>query len=85
MLWVADITYIPTTRGWVYAGFVPGAYSREIAGWQTPNHLRVSLARDALDVALSARLRAGEDIFGLDPPFGTWSAGRIQLVVATPR
>lgn len=32
-------------------------------------------------MALSARLRAGEDIFGLDPPFGTWSAvslGRLR-------
>ena len=41
------------------------AYSREIVGWQITNHLRASLARDALDMALSARLRAGEDISGL--------------------
>ena len=41
------------------------AYSREIVGWQITNHLRASLARDALDMALSARLRAGENISGL--------------------
>ena len=57
MLWVADITYIPTARGWVYAAFVLNAYSREIVGWQVTNHMRASLARDALDMALSARQR----------------------------
>lgn len=65
LLWVADITYIPTAQGWAYAAFVMDAYSREIVGWQITNHLRASLARDALDMALSARLRAGENISGL--------------------
>ena len=65
MLWVADITYIPTRVGWVYAAFVLDAYSREIVGWQVTNHLRASPARDALDMALSARLRDGEDVSGL--------------------
>lgn len=65
MLWVADITYIPTRTGWVYAAFVLDAATREIVGWQVTNHLRASLARDALDMALSARLRAGQDVSGL--------------------
>ncbi len=65
VLWVADITYIPTRAGWVYAAFVLDAYSREIVGWQVTNHMRASLARDALGMALSARLRAGEDVSGL--------------------
>ncbi|WP_019194931.1 DDE-type integrase/transposase/recombinase [Corynebacterium timonense] len=64
-LWVADITYIPTRAGWVYASFVLDAYTREIVGWQITNHMRTSLAKDALDMALSARLRAGEDVSGL--------------------
>ncbi|MGP5591411.1 IS3 family transposase, partial [Corynebacterium variabile] len=65
MLWVADITYIPTRAGWVYAAFVLDAATREFVGWQVTNHLRASLARDALDMALSARLRAGQDVSGL--------------------
>ena len=64
-LWVADITYISTLQGWVYAAFVLDAFSREIVGWQITNHMRASLARDALDMALSARLRAGEDVSGV--------------------
>lgn len=42
MLWVADITYIPTSPGWVYAAFVLDAYSREIVGWQVTNHMCAS-------------------------------------------
>lgn len=64
-LWVADITYIPTSRGWVYAAFVLDVATREIIGWQIADQLRASLARDALDMALSAFLRAGQDADGL--------------------
>ena len=49
----------------MYAAFVLDAASREIVGWQVSNHLRASLARDALDMALSARLRSGQDVSGL--------------------
>lgn len=64
-LWLADITYIPTAAGWVYAAFILDAFSREVVGWQVTNHLRESLATDALNMALAARYRAGEDVTGL--------------------
>lgn len=35
-LWVADITYVLTTKGFVYAAFVTDVFSRRIVGW-TPN------------------------------------------------
>ncbi|QJC21077.1 hypothetical protein [Arcanobacterium buesumense] len=31
-LWVADITYVRTSRGFVYAAFVTNVVSRRIAG-----------------------------------------------------
>lgn len=64
-LWVADITYIPTRAGWVYAAFILDVHTREIVGWQVTDHMRESLATDALTMALSARYRAGEDVTGL--------------------
>ena len=33
-LWVADLTYLRTGSGWVYAAFVIDVYSRMIVGWQ---------------------------------------------------
>ena len=56
-LWVADLTYIRTRAGWVYAAFIIDAYSRFIVGWQTATTLRASLAVDALEMALATRRR----------------------------
>ena len=64
-LWVADITYVPTRAGWVYTTFILDVFNRQIVGWQVTNHLRESLARDALTMALAAKYRAGEDVPGL--------------------
>lgn len=54
-LWLADITYVPTWSGFVYAAFVIDAYSRFIVGWRTTTTLRADLALDALEQALWAR------------------------------
>ncbi len=56
-LWVADLTYIRTQAGWVYAAFIIDAYSKYIVGWQTATTLRTSLAIDALEMALATRQR----------------------------
>ena len=31
--WVADITYLPTTAGWVYLAVVIDLFSRKVVGW----------------------------------------------------
>lgn len=64
-LWVADLTYIGTYSGWVYAAFVLDVYSRMVVGWQVSVSLRTDLALDALDMGLWARRRAGQDVTGL--------------------
>jgi len=65
-LWVVDITYVPITAGgFAYAAFVIDAFSRLITGWKVAGHMRASLALDALEMAVSARLRAGQAITGL--------------------
>lgn len=65
-LWVVDITYVPITAGgFAYAAFVIDAFSKMIAGWKVAGHMRTSLALDALEMAVSARLRAGQSLTGL--------------------
>ncbi|PXA80651.1 hypothetical protein DCC25_05350 [Auritidibacter sp. NML120636] len=49
----------------MYTTFILDVFGREIVGWQVTNHMRESLARDALTMALAAKHRAGEDISGL--------------------
>lgn len=51
-LWVADLTYVRTWSGWVYAAFVLDVYSRTIVGWQLATHMRTDLPLDALEMAL---------------------------------
>ena len=41
-LWVADITYVRTKKGFVYAGFVTDVYSRRIVGWALSDSMRTS-------------------------------------------
>ncbi len=53
--WVADITYVETVAGFVYASFILDLYSRMIAGWQVSDTLRAELALDALEMAIWSR------------------------------
>lgn len=54
-LWVADLTYVWTARGFVYSAFVVDAFSRAIVGWRVATSLHTDLALDALEMALFAR------------------------------
>lgn len=53
--WVADITYIETSGGFVYAAFILDLFSRMIVGWQVSDTLRAELALDALEMAIWSR------------------------------
>jgi len=64
-LWVADLTYIKTHSGWVYAAFVVDVFSRMVVGWQISSSLRTDLAIDALEMAIWNRTRTGNDLDGL--------------------
>jgi putative transposase len=51
-LWLADITYLPTWRGFLYLAVVLDACTRRVIGWSMADHLRAELVVDALDMAL---------------------------------
>jgi transposase InsO family protein len=54
-LWVADLTYVATWRGFVYVAFVIDVFARMIVGWRVSGSLRTDLALDALEQAIWAR------------------------------
>ena len=58
-LWVADLTYVATWRGFVYVAFVIDAFARRIVGWRVSNSLRTDIALDALEQALHDRRIGG--------------------------
>lgn len=50
-VFVSDITYIKTDEGHAYLALVTDAYSRKIMGWSLENNMKVSMVKDALDMA----------------------------------
>jgi putative transposase len=59
-LWVSDLTYVATWRGFVYVAFVIDVFSRRIVGWRVSSSLRSDLALDALEQAICERRRDRE-------------------------
>jgi len=53
--WVADITYIPTEKGWLYLATVMDLYSRRIVGWAMNKHIDSVLVISAMKMALTQR------------------------------
>ncbi|WP_198154404.1 IS3 family transposase [Corynebacterium flavescens] len=52
-LWVADITYVRTRKGFVYTAFVTDVYSRRIVGWALSDSMRTeALPLQALNQAI---------------------------------
>ena len=55
LLWVADITYVPTWAGFLYLAVVLDVFSRRIVGWSMATTLHTQLVLDALKMALWQR------------------------------
>jgi putative transposase len=53
--WVTDITYIPTTRGWLYLAVILDLYSRAVVGWSMSDCCDEALAEKALNMAVARR------------------------------
>jgi putative transposase len=54
-LWVADLTYVATWRGFVYVAFVVDVFARRIVGWRVTDSLQTDFVLDALEQAIYER------------------------------
>lgn len=59
MLWVADITYVPTQADWLFLAVVLDAWSRRVVSWAMASHLKSELVLDVLAMALQQRRPQG--------------------------
>ena len=55
LLWVADITFVPTAAGFLDLVVVLGAWGRRVVGWSMANHLLTAIVFGALDMAVGQR------------------------------
>jgi transposase InsO family protein len=65
-LWCGDISYVRTWQGWSYLATVIDLASRRVVGLATADHLRSSLAGEALSMALAQRRPAPGLVFHTD-------------------
>ena len=54
-MWVADMTYIWTTEGWLYLAVILDLFSRRVVGWSMAKHMRTEVVLTALEAALGQR------------------------------
>lgn len=54
-VWVTDITFVPTRRGWLYVAVMIDLYSRRIVGWAMSHRIDQPLVLDALRMAIAQR------------------------------
>jgi transposase InsO family protein len=65
-LWVADITFVATWRGFVYVAFIVDVFSRRIVGWRVSTSIKTDLVLDALEQAIHARGKSDDLIHHSD-------------------
>jgi len=65
-LWCGDISYVRTWEGWAYVATVIDLSSRRVVGLAMADHLRASLAAEALAMAVTQRRPAPGLIFHSD-------------------
>ncbi|MBK4138353.1 DDE-type integrase/transposase/recombinase [Corynebacterium macginleyi] len=61
-LWVADITYVRTRKGFVYTAFVTDVYSRRIVGWALSDSMRTSGSTAASTQPSDPRARGKQQV-----------------------
>lgn len=54
-VWVTDVTYVPTSEGWLYLAVILDLYARRVVGWAASEANDTELALDALSKATSSR------------------------------
>ena len=93
-VWVADITYLPMARGFLYLVAVMDWYSRYVVAWRLSNTLEADFCAEALMEALErgkaggVQHRPGEPVHqpGVHPgPSGPWGEDQHGREGAVPR
>lgn len=66
-VWVSDITYVKTAKGWLYLTVIIDLYDRKVIGWALSNNLRAeSTSISAWRMAVKSRYPSRDLIFHSD-------------------
>jgi putative transposase len=65
-IWVGDITYVPTQKGWLYFASVIDLFSRKVVGWAFSERLKKEIVIDAFKMAAQRRRIGAKLVFHSD-------------------
>ena len=82
-LWVADLTYVKSLSGWVYAAFIIDVFSRAIVGWHSRKVLTLRVANTMTSDFCVAALCEALSLCGTPKIFDTDRGGKTSRS-ATP-
>ena len=80
-VWVADMTYIWTTEGWLYLAVILDLFSRRVVGWSMAEHMRTELVLTALEAALGQRQPAPSGLLFHSDRGSQYASGDYQLAL----
>jgi putative transposase len=80
-VWVADITYIWTTEGWLYLAVIIDLFSRRVVGWSMAEHMRTELVLTALEAALGQRHPAQSGLLFHSDRGSQYASGDYQMAL----
>jgi putative transposase len=79
--WLADITYIPTSQGWLYLAAILDLFGRRVVGWAMAERMTTDLTLRALKMALQQR-RPGAGLVHHSDQGSQYTDGRYQALLA---
>lgn len=79
-LWVADITYVPTSKRFLYLSLVTDAYSHKIMGYHISDNLEAVHTTKALEMALTSITKINQLIHHSDRGLQYCSSEYVELL-----
>ncbi|MEL6767670.1 MAG: DDE-type integrase/transposase/recombinase [Pseudomonadota bacterium] len=81
-VWLADVSYVPTDKDWLYLATVKDVATMEIFGWSMSDSLKKGLAIDAMRMALQDR-RSAPDLICHSDRGVQFASGDYRKLLAT--
>ena len=81
--WLADITYLRLTEGWLYLAVILDCFSRRIVGWSLSRQIDAALVCAALEMALRRRRPQGDLVHHSDRGVLQYASGAPAQPAAT--
>lgn len=75
LLWVANMTYLPTWAGFMFLAIVPVVWCRRVLGWSIGERMTADLVLAAVDMTLQQRQFAGVLHHSVQGSSRAWPSG----------